>query len=103
MQQRMLNMINQFVTKQAIRLQLDGLILLLFILISLSSCEITKDRIIESTRKSCKAFVQTIEVSTLKQTQMSASSNQSAGFSNQPADIQEPTTIWSDIESGRTW
>ena len=101
MQHRMLKISTQLVKRQP--LSLGRLIMLVFILISLVSCEITKERILDSTRKSCKAFVQSIEVQTLQQTQISASSNQPAAPVSQTSDIQKTTTIWSDIESGRTW
>ena len=103
MQQRMLKITKQVFSRQPIQFRFGQLIMLVSILVSLVSCEISKERILDSTRKSCKAFVQTIEVHTLQQTQMSALSNQPAAPSNQPTDIQESTTIWSDIESGRTW
>ena len=97
----MLKISSQLVKGQP--LSLGRLIMLVFILVSLVSCEITKERILDSTKKSCKAFVQTIEVHTLQQSQISASSNQPTAPTSQPSDIQKTTTIWSDIESGRTW
>lgn len=68
-----------------------------------TSCQITQEKIKETTQKSCKVIVEKLDAKAIEWMKPSPVSASSHSPSSPQVPTQEPTNIWEAAESGRTW
>lgn len=68
-----------------------------------SSCQITQNKIKETTQKSYKAMIEKLDAKAIEWMNPSQVSANLQNSSIQQVPTQEPTNIWDAAESGRTW
>ena len=72
-------------------------------ILSFTSCQMTQEKIKETTQKSCKVMIEKLDAKVIDWVNPSQVSASSQNTSTQQAPSQEPTNIWEAAESGRTW
>lgn len=72
-------------------------------ILSLTSCQMTQEKIKETAQKSCKVIIEKLDSKAIQWVKPSAISPSSQNTSPNQAPRQEPTNIWEAAELGRSW
>jgi len=72
-------------------------------ILSFTSCQMTQEKIKETTQKSCKVIIEKLDTKAIEWVKPSSISPSSQNTSTNQAPSLEPTNIWEAAELGRTW